>query len=94
MGGFNSEKNESMNDIEIISGTVNEKCANSVGPISNAFSARSGNNDPDSFKLSGHSGIFAKDAPRSQSFTSLMADLHPDINRVSSFSRCLNGTFP
>ena len=29
---------------------------------------------------------------RSQSFTSLMAD--QDINRVSSFSRCLNGTFP
>ena len=27
-----------------------------------------------------------------QSFTSLMAD--QDINRVSSFSRCLNGTFP
>ena len=23
-----------------------------------------------------------------------MADLHQDINRVSSFSRCLNGTFP
>ena len=31
---------------------------------------------------------------RSQSFTSLMADLRQDINRVSSFSRCLNGTFP
>ena len=31
--------------------------------------------------------------PRSQSFTSLMADLRHDINRVSSFSRCLNGTF-
>ena len=29
---------------------------------------------------------------RSQSFTSLMADLRQDINRVSSFSRCLNGT--
>ena len=29
-----------------------------------------------------------------QSFTSLMADLHQVINRVSSFSRCLNGTFP
>ena len=28
-----------------------------------------------------------------QSFTSLMADLHQDINRVSSFSWCLNGTF-
>ena len=26
--------------------------------------------------------------------TSLMADLHQDIHRVSSFSRCLNGTFP
>ena len=33
-------------------------------------------------------------AHRSQSFTSLMADLRQDINRVSSFSRCLNGTFP
>ena len=32
--------------------------------------------------------------PNRQSFTSLMADLHQDINRVSSFSRCLNGTFP
>ena len=31
---------------------------------------------------------------RSQSFTSLMADPRQDINRVSSFSRCLNGTFP
>ena len=27
-----------------------------------------------------------------QSFTSLMADLHQDINRVTSFSRCINGT--
>ena len=31
---------------------------------------------------------------RFQSFTSLMVDLYQDINRVSSFSRCLNGTFP
>ena len=31
---------------------------------------------------------------RAQSFTSLMADLCQDIKRVSSFSRCLNGTFP
>ena len=31
---------------------------------------------------------------RFQSFTSLMADLYQDLNRVSSFSRCLNGTFP
>ena len=31
---------------------------------------------------------------RSQSITFLMADLRQDINRVSSFSRCLNGTFP
>ena len=29
-----------------------------------------------------------------QSFTSLMADLRQDINSVSSFTRCLNGTFP
>ena len=29
-----------------------------------------------------------------QLFTSLMADLHQDINCVSSFSGCLNGTFP
>ena len=29
-----------------------------------------------------------------QSFTSWMAYLHQDINRVSSFSRCLNGIFP
>ena len=29
-----------------------------------------------------------------QSFTSLMADLRQDLNRVSSSSRCLNGTFP
>ena len=36
-------------------------------------------------------GIFAF---RSQSFTSLMTDLCQDINRVSSFSRCLNETFP
>ena len=31
---------------------------------------------------------------RAQSFTSLMADLHKYINRVSSFSRCLKGIFP
>ena len=31
---------------------------------------------------------------RAQSYTSLMADLHQAINRVSSFSRCLNRTFP
>ena len=31
---------------------------------------------------------------RAQLFTSLTADLYKDINRVSSFSRCLNGTFP
>ena len=31
---------------------------------------------------------------RSQSFTSLMVDLPQDINRVFSFSRCPNGTFP
>ena len=30
----------------------------------------------------------------SQSFTSLMANLRQDINSVSSFSSCLNGTFP
>ena len=30
--------------------------------------------------------------PRAKSFsTSLMADLHQDLNRVSSFSRCSNG---
>ena len=31
---------------------------------------------------------------RAQSFNSLMADFRQDINRVSSFSGCLNGTFP
>ena len=31
---------------------------------------------------------------RHQSFTSLMEDLHQDITRVSSFSRCLYGIFP
>ena len=36
----------------------------------------------------------AKSITRSQSFTSLMADLRQDINKVSSFSRCINGTFP
>ena len=35
-----------------------------------------------------------KNKPRAQSFTSLMADLRQDINRVSPFSRSLNGTFP
>ena len=30
---------------------------------------------------------------RSQSCTSLMVDLRQDTNRVSSFSRCLSGTF-
>ena len=29
-----------------------------------------------------------------QSFSTLMADLRKNINRVYSFSRCLNGTFP
>ena len=36
--------------------------------------------------------IITKTKLRAQSFTSLMIDLHQDINRVSSFSRCLNGT--
>ena len=31
---------------------------------------------------------------RAQLFTSLMVDLRQDINIVSSFNRCLNGTFP
>ena len=31
---------------------------------------------------------------RSQSFTSLIADLRQVVNRVPSFSRCLNGTVP
>ena len=31
---------------------------------------------------------------RYQSFTSLMADLRQDINRVASFSMCLYGSFP
>ena len=31
---------------------------------------------------------------RVQSFTSLMADLRQDINRLSSLISCLNGTFP
>ena len=31
---------------------------------------------------------------RAQSFIALMVDLRHDINRVSSYSRCLNGTFP
>ena len=35
-----------------------------------------------------------EDHPGTQSFTSLMADLRKDINKVSSFSRCSNGTFP
>ena len=63
MGGFNSERNESLNDIEIISGTEDEKCAKSVQPI-NIVSLRSGNTDTDDYKLHGHTGIFAKDAPR------------------------------
>ena len=35
-----------------------------------------------------------KTAHRDQSFTSLVADIHQDINRVSSFIKCLKGTFP
>ena len=35
----------------------------------------------------------APDIFRSQSFTSLMVDLHQYINIVCSFRRCLNGTF-
>ena len=31
---------------------------------------------------------------RAQSFTSLKADLHQDINGGLAFSRCLNGIFP
>ena len=31
---------------------------------------------------------------RAQSFTSLMTDLRQDLNRVFSFSRCLNVIFP
>ena len=38
--------------------------------------------------------VNSRDDLGSQSFTSLMVYLHQDINRVSSYSRCLNGTFP
>ena len=31
---------------------------------------------------------------RAQSFTSLMADLRQELNRLSSFNRCLNVKFP
>ena len=37
--------------------------------------------------------LVSRSLARAQSFTSLMADLYQDINTVSSFSRCLNGTF-
>ena len=43
-------------------------------------------------KIKGLNHQFPKLGPKS--FTSLMADLRRDINRVSSFSRCLNGAFP
>ena len=42
---------------------------------------------------SGHLKSVLDLSQRSQSFTSLMADLRQDINRVSSFNRCVNGTF-
>ena len=48
-------------------------------------------NDVNETKPVAHIGKFKLWA---QSFTSLMADLCQDINRVSLFSRCLNGTFP
>ena len=41
-----------------------------------------------------HSGLGRLYYLRAQSFTSLMADLSQDKIRVSSFIRCLNGTFP
>ena len=39
-------------------------------------------------------GTLMQDILRSQSFTSLMADLRQDINRGFALSKCLNGTFP
>ena len=39
-------------------------------------------------------GALSYGGARDQSYTSLMADLCQDINRVSSFSRFLNRTFP
>ena len=41
-----------------------------------------------------HIPEFLSTHPRSQSFTSLMADLCQYRNRGFAFSRCLNGTFP
>ena len=38
--------------------------------------------------------VYTKKILRAQSLTSLMANLPQDINKVSSFNRCLNGTFP
>ena len=40
------------------------------------------------------SSLLTGKAKGAQSFTSLRADLRQDMNIVSSFSRCLNGTFP
>ena len=37
---------------------------------------------------------FSLEPSGSQSFISLVADLRQDINRVSSFNRCLNESFP
>ena len=38
--------------------------------------------------------VYPNGNSRDQSFTSLMADLHQDVNRVFSFSKFLNRTFP
>ena len=55
------------------------------------FEAQIENLDPQN---SSDSFLWRVSALRDQSFTSLMADLRQDINKVSSFSLCLNGTFP
>ena len=66
--------------------TVSEK--EKLGPIKSQFF-----DDPPNPKMN---NVYVNHPRklRFQSFTFLMADLHQDINRISSFSRCLNGTFP
>ena len=65
--------------------------------VSRVFPATSAGNDDKNSTTSPESGQedqVSESKQRSQSFTSLKVDLRQDINRVSSFTRCLNGTFP
>ena len=87
----NKNKNENKND-KMEDNNKKEQPEKIVKPIIKDLVEKAvSSGDPNGAKISSWGRIKPL---RFQSFTSLMADLYQYINRVSSYSRCLNGTFP